>query len=94
MGESIDSLMRRGMISEKQGAKFGGAKKAKTKPGKGKNVAPGADEIDQAAEQQPAFPKKGSVPSAKNGKRQVGVKGGVGKSSGSKYGGPNSRKNG
>ena len=31
MGESIESLMRRGMVSEKHGAKFGGAKKAKPK---------------------------------------------------------------
>lgn len=90
MGESIDSLVRRGMISDKQASKFGGAKKAKpgkVKP-KAKAAAPTADEIDQAAEQRPAFP-KGGKPSAKNGKRQVGVKGPAGKE-GPQYGGPSS----
>lgn len=91
MGESIESLMRRGMVSEKQGGKFG--KKAKPSKAKKKSATPNADEIDQSATQRPAFP-KGSKPSAKNDKRQVGVKGGVGKSSGDAYGGPNSRKGG
>jgi hypothetical protein len=52
-----------------------------------------SDEIDDADNQQPAFPKAAKVKAA-NGARQVGVKGPRGKSSGPAYGGPNSRSNG
>ena len=52
-----------------------------------------SDEIDDADNQQPAFPKAAKVKAA-NGARQVGVKGPPGKSSGPAYGGPNSRSNG
>src|SRR5271157_1597206 len=52
-----------------------------------------SDEIDDADNQAPAFPKAAKVKSA-NGARQVGVKGPAGKSSGPQYGGPNSRSNG
>jgi hypothetical protein len=49
------------------------------------------DEIDDANNQRPAFPKGAKVKAA-NGARQVGVKGPPGKSSGPEYGGPSSRK--
>jgi hypothetical protein len=49
-----------------------------------------SDEIDDADNQQPAFPKAAKVKAA-NGSRQVGVKAPPGKSSGPQYGGPNSR---
>jgi hypothetical protein len=52
-----------------------------------------SDEIDDADNQTPAFPKAAKVKAA-NGARQVGVKGPPGKSSGPAYGGPNSRNNG
>ena len=49
--------------------------------------------IDDGALQRPAFP-AGAKVSGKNGKRQVGIKGPAGKSSGPQYGGPSSRANG
>jgi hypothetical protein len=51
------------------------------------------DEIDDANNQRPAFPRGAKVKAA-NGARQVGVKGPPGKSSGPEYGGPPSRKYG
>jgi hypothetical protein len=51
------------------------------------------DEIDDAVNQQPAFPKAAKIKAA-NGARPVGVKGPRGQSSGPAYGGPNSRKYG
>lgn len=54
---------------------------------------PKAGQINQAAQQKPKFP-AGATVAGKNGKRQVGVKGPAGKSSGPQYGGPSSRKNG
>jgi hypothetical protein len=52
-----------------------------------------SDEIDDADNQLPVFPKAAKIKAA-NGARQVGVKGPSGKSSGPEYGGPNSRKYG
>lgn len=146
MGESVDSLFRRGAISEKQMRRMGGAapgpkgtraqpskmanfddkggrrdqgggkdrgavgraaiderqdmgspERASGKMSKGASVnasgQPRAHEIDAPENQRPEFPSGGRV-AAKNGRRQVGVKGPAGKSSGPLYGGPSSRVDG
>jgi hypothetical protein len=54
---------------------------------------PKVGQIDQGAQQRPKFP-AGAKVSAAHGKRQVGVVGPKGKSSGPQYGGPSSRANG
>lgn len=139
MGEALESMFRRGVISSKQMSRMAGTKPQKSKmasfegkskdegkahgkgrtevsvdeineravqdkggkfgtPSKGGRVA-GAEaqvktgEINNAAEQKPKFP-KGDKIKASHGKRQVGIRGHAGKSSGGEYGGPNSRANG
>ena len=82
-------------INHKTNQKPGTPSKGAGLPSKGARVnrsgQPDVDHIDQ--QQGPKFP-AGAKISAGHGKRQVGIRGHSGKSSGPQYGGPSSRANG
>lgn len=87
---STDQLNERDV--QDSGGKYG-------TPSKGGRAGPErtpahTNEINEATDQKPKFPKGGSKVSGKEAKRKVGVSGPPGKSAPSQYGGPSSRKYG